>query len=205
MKTVKFNTRSEFLKYIKGNSIEEIGRGREGIAFLTRDGRVIKYIESGLAKEYQLNDKTLLTTDVVWLESFYLPEVIYAIGNKIIGYETRYFSNNLFDKKGKINQTFIDHLLIARKNLLRDAKVLCDHHFFIYDAPPNILFNGKNLAFIDTLNYKYNPKVKLIENQMVLDHAICCALSKYDESFKYQYFEGLGLALKKNNYSNTIK
>ena len=205
MKTISFKNRNDFMQYIKSNSIREIGHGREGVAFLTTDGRVIKYIESGLAREYKSDDKRLLTTDIVELESFYIPEVLFTIGNVIIGYETRYFANNLFATKGKINQQLVDSLLVAREKMLRDAKTLCQYHFFIVDAIPNLMFDGQNLVCIDTINYKYNPKVRLIENQIVLDHAICCSLSRYDDSFKYRDFERLGLTLKKNLYSNDIK
>ena len=201
MEVIKFKNCDDFMQYIESNTVGEIGRGREGSAFLTNNDRVIKYIKSGLARKYCLTDERLLTTDKVWLEHFYLPETLFAIGNQIIGYETRYFSNDLFSKKGKIDQQFVDRLVMARAKLLEEIKLLYQLHYFVLDLPPNILFDGKEFACIDTLNYQYKPKVRLVENQVVLDNAICCALTKYDSTFKYQHFGSLELTLKKNNYS----
>ena len=73
MKNVEiFNSISEITDYIKLNTIQELGSGVEGIAYLTKDNKAIKYIQNSLNTIAYRSD--IIMSNDYNLSSFIFPD-----------------------------------------------------------------------------------------------------------------------------------
>jgi hypothetical protein len=192
--TMEFKNTNEFNTYINDNKSSILGYGVEGTVYLTKSNETIK--------DMQDNPKIIDYTDVIMstdldLSSFLFPKELFLIGNKIVGYKSNYFPNNIIKKRnGKIEDIDIDALLEAREKFIKDLKVLTESGYYLYDAAGNILFDNKKLVAIDTLNYK-KKNVPLRRNISALDNALVCELKKHDSNSGIGVFDTFSTAIQK--------
>ena len=191
---MEFKNTKEFNTYIEDNKSSILGNGVEGTVYLTKANETIKDI--------QANPKIIDYTDIIMsteldLLSFLFPTELFIIGDKIVGYKSNYFPNNIIKKRnGKIEDIDIDALLEAREKFIKDLKVLTEEGYYLYDAAGNILFDNKSLVAIDTLNYK-KKKVPLKRNITSLDNALVCELRKHDSNSGIVVFDTFTTAIEK--------
>ena len=191
---MEFKNTNEFNTYINDNKSSVLGNGVEGTVYLTKSNETIK--------DMQDNPKIIDYTNVIMstdlnLSSFLFPTELFLIGNKIVGYKSNYFPNNIIKKRnGKIEDIDIDALLEAREKFIKDLKVLTESGYYLYDIAGNILFDNKSLAAIDTLNYK-KKTVPLKRNITSLDNALVCELEKHDKSTNIFVLDDFNTAIEK--------
>ena len=192
--TMEFKNTNEFNTYINDNKSSILGYGVEGTVYLTKSNETIK--------DMQDNPKIIDYTNVIMstdldLSSFLFPTELFLIGNKIVGYKSNYFPNNIIMKRnGKIEDIDIDALLEAREKFIKDLKVLTESGYYLYDTAGNILFDNKSLVAIDTLNYK-KKTVPLRRNISALDNALVCELKKHDSNSGIDVFDTFTTAIEK--------
>lgn len=198
----KFNMNSKeaFLKMVSQNKVKDIGRGAEGTAYLMNNGSIMKCLDD----KYQINEerqKYLLTANDVNVDHFCLPQNIYLVDGKIIGYDAAYFKNNLFNNNnhGVIDKAMAYKIIAAREDLLDDIRKLTELKYYLYDLRGNLLFDGENFGVIDTINYIYDEKIKILTNIISMDYAILYRLNKYDNTIDYNIGENVVRCLKRNN------
>lgn len=191
---MEFKNTKEFNTYINDDKSSILGSGVEGTVYLTKSNETIKDIQD--------NPKIIDYTDIIMstdldLSSFLFPKELFIIGDKIVGYKTNYFPNNIIKKRnGKIEDIDIDALLEAREKFIKDLKVLTEAGYYLYDTAGNILFDNKSLVAIDTLNYK-KKTVPLRRNINFLDTALVCELGKHDESTNIFALDDFNTAIEK--------
>ena len=191
---MEFKNTNEFNTYINDNKSSILGHGVEGTVYLTKSNETIK--------DMQDNPKIIDYTNVIMstdldLSSFLFPIELFLIGNKIVGYKSNYFPNNIIKKRnGKIEDIDIDALLEAREKFIKDLKVLTESGYYLYDIAGNILFDNKSLVAIDTLNYK-KKTVPLKRNITSLDNALVCELEKHDKSTNIFVLDDFNTAIEK--------
>jgi hypothetical protein len=192
--TMEFKNTNEFNTYINDNKSSILGHGVEGTVYLTKSNETIKDIQE--------NPKIIDYTNVIMstdldLSSFLFPTELFLIGNKIVGYKSNYFPNNIIKKRnGKIEDIDIDALLEAREKFIKDLKVLTESGYYLYDTAGNILFDNKSLVAIDTLNYK-KKNVPLRRNISALDNALVCELKNHDSNSGIDVFDTFSTAIQK--------
>ena len=141
---MEFKNTNEFNTYIEDNKSSILGNGVEGTVYLTKANETIKDIQE--------NPKIIDYTDIIMsteldLSSFLFPTELFIIGDKIVGYKSNYFPNNIIKKRnGKIEDIDIDALLEAREKFTKDLKVLTESGYYLYDIAGNILFD--NILFV---------------------------------------------------------
>ena len=182
-----YESGSEFKKYAGPLLKAKLGDGAEGTAYLTKDGNVLKIIYNNMIRpDY---DSTMLTTDIIDLESFLFPTEIYTYKGKIIGYKTRYFAGDIFYNNRMIDSTWMDlnQLLKAREKMLKDIEKLSELNYVIVDLPYNILYNGKSLAGCDTLAYtRVDDNIDVLSSNIeALDAAINTKLAEISPEAGY--------------------
>lgn len=175
MNIKKFEFNEEVLNYINSNSKRKIGTGTEGYVFLTKDNDTIKYI----IKRHRILYNSEILTSKLSLKSFMFPTEIILNGDYVAGYKANYFSNDIF--RNACNKEFdLYNLLKARKEMIKDIKILSKEKYSINDLEYNLLFDGERLAAIDTLDYKKNKRLILSDNIYKLDKAIKYNLNMLD-------------------------
>ena len=206
MKNIQFfNGPYEFARFCSRRACDSIGQGGEGIAYFTKTGDVLKVMDMSFQPQvYNPNEDILMDSDLK-LESFIFPKELFVCGDKIVGYVTRYFPNNLFVtndpfKEGNIDLIDIDALLKARLRMIEDIKVITDKGYDLFELPRNLLFDNKKLAAIDTLSYNKRNDITLEENIGTLDFALNAEFEFYNLPFDYDFedsFEETAEKLKK--------
>ena len=175
MNIKKFEFNEEVLNYINSNSKRKIGTGTEGYVFLTKDNDTIKYI----IKRHRILYNSEILTSELSIKSFMFPTEIILNGDYVAGYKANYFSNDIF--RNACNKEFdLYNLLKARKEMIKDIKILSKEKYSINDLEYNLLFDGERLAAIDTLDYKKNKRLILSDNVYKLDKAIKYNLNMLD-------------------------
>ena len=173
MKNVEiFNSISEITDYIKLNAIQELGSGVEGVVYLTKSNKAIKYIQNSLNTIAYRSD--IIMSNDYNLSSFIFPDKLLMYKNLVYGYESKYFKNDVLCNEYRKEKVEIDleKLLEARERLIEDVKVLTNEKYKLDDIPGNVLFDGNNLACIDTLSYNRNAFVTLNNNILAIDRAL---------------------------------
>ena len=173
MKNVEiFNSISEITDYIKLNAIQELGNGVEGVVYLTKSNKAIKYIQNSLNTIAYSSD--IIMSNDYNLSSFIFPDKLLMYKNLVYGYESKYFKNDVLCNEYRRENVEIDleKLLEARERLIEDVKVLTNEKYKLDDMPGNVLFDGNNLACIDTLCYNRNAFVTLNNNISAIDRAL---------------------------------
>ena len=190
---LKLKARDDLIKYAEKNNFKVIGNGSEGTAYLLNDSRVLKVIENDFIPK--MYSKDIIMHDDFDMESFLFPYRIYFYDRQVVGYVTEYFKGNIFD--GVSNKEInLDSLAEAREKMIDEIRTLTKENYFLYELPRNLLFDGKRLAAVETLDFYVKPGVTLDENIDVLDSSIMLCLSEYNDYFKYT---------RKPNYAASIK
>ncbi len=132
------------------------------------------------------------------LSMFYLPTSLLIYDQKIVGYESLYFPNNIIKfgapYNGNIKDMNIPNLLKAREKLIKEARILTKDKIVIMDLTFNLLFDNEKLGAIDTFGYYYDPNVTLDDNIDSIDYAILHELHYHDIRFEQDY----DLSVEKN-------
>lgn len=173
MKNVEiFNSISEITDYIKLNAIQELGSGVEGVVYLTKSNKAIKYIKNSLNTIAYRSD--IIMSNDYNLSSFIFPDKLLMYKNLVYGYESKYFKNDVLCNEYRREKVEIDleKLLEARERLIEDVKVLTNEKYKLDDIPGNVLFDENNLACIDTLSYNRKAFVTLNDNISAIDRAL---------------------------------
>ena len=110
------------MKYIKKQKLlTKLGKGMEGSCYLSaKDNYAYKIIESNLFdyinNQYKIDE--IITTQDINLNYFAIPEELYTISKRLIGYKTKYISSDLFDyynlSKNYENMYKIDYELLIK-------------------------------------------------------------------------------------------
>ena len=134
MKNVKvFNSMLEIEDYIKLNRVvdKEIGSGIEGLVYLTKDDKIVKYITNSLYSTVY-SSRIIMSQDFN-LPSFIFPDRLLMYKNLICGYESRYFKGDVFYDELRQEPVEIDleNLLEAKKRLMEDVKVLTEAKYVL--------------------------------------------------------------------------
>lgn len=179
-KVVEFDSVEQWQAYRRQKTIRELGEGSEGICYLGKDGKAYKdfSISGFMADEYLVND--VITIDDVFTKSFVLPDTVFAINNRVVGYTSFCVPRDYFDYKymfmNGIDHIDFDKLIAAYGNLYNDALVLANAGIRIFDLSYNVMFDGENLYGIDTCGYtKTNSNVEA--------HNIACVSSALKDLF----------------------
>lgn len=171
----RLNNNKEVKEYIKNIAINPLGKGTEGAVWLTENGDTIKYIFKEARIPYNTN---MLTEDELKLDSFIFPTEILVENTFVAGYRAKYFENDLFnrmnEKTGKVIN--LENLLEAREKMAKDLYNLTKAKYEIEDIENNLMFDGKELKAIDTLEYHKNYNIQFYDNLEKLDYAIISRL-----------------------------
>ena len=148
-----------FQNYIRKIAKAEVGKGTEGKIWLTRDNDTVKYTIPRFRKPYSTY---MITEEDMKLESFLFPTELFIVDDTVAGYRAPYFKGDIFnrmdEKAGKVIN--LENLANARETMIRDVEALTKAKYKIEDIENNLMFDGKKLKAIDTLEYH---KVKNIE------------------------------------------
>ena len=175
---ISFPSKQDFHRYLVKQIKTEIGEGSEGIVYLTHNNETIKEM---FINNYTYPDNNILMASDVKLDSFLFPKKLFLVNNCIIGYTADYSPNIFKFCDGDIHDIDLIALVSAGYKMIRDIKVLTDMKYVLYDMPNNLLFDGKSLKAIDTLQYFKKDTVTLKENINILRHALINALDYHDE------------------------
>lgn len=178
-----FISKEEVGDCFNGMKLTVIGNGVEGVAYLDNNNHVYKQIKPNYAVLY---DPSIITTSKFDLDSFIFPDQLFLCGKDILGYRTRYFKDDVLCDVTRKETVEIDleKLLEAREKMIEDVKVLTEADYVLDDMYGNVLFNGENLAAIDTLDYPKINNIELYENIELLDYAIITRLVLIDSRVK---------------------
>lgn len=171
-----FDNAFDIKKYVLDNSVRKIGSGWEGTVYLTPSNNTLKLFKDNYKVSY--NEDILMASDLN-LKSFVFPDELFICDNQIYGYKAKYFFNDIFNSTKKDKFIDLEKLLIARRQVLEDIKVLTQANYRLRDISNNILFDNNNLAIIDTLSYD-KKSVTLDENIELLDDALNLELMDID-------------------------
>ena len=198
----------EFKDYIRPLLKMKLGEGAEGTAYLTKDKEVIKIIYNDLFRPEYTSD--ILTTEIVALDSFLLPEELYTYKGYIMGYKTKYLESDIFNNERMISPVMmnLEKLLVDREKMLKDVEILSSYDYRIVDLAYNILYNRKKLAACDTLGYE-KMENSLNENIASFDYALYTRLKEIYPNLDYAIDEDdnseiIIKKLSKENKSNKI-
>lgn len=172
-----FISKEEVGACFNGMKLTVIGNGVEGVAYLDNNNHVYKQIKPNYAVLY---DPSIITTSKFDLDSFIFPDQLFLCGKDILGYRTRYFKDDVLCDVTRKETVEIDleKLLEAREKMIEDVKVLTEADYVLDDMYGNVLFNGENLAAIDTLSYYQEEGIDLDSNIKSLDRALDFKLYK---------------------------
>lgn len=174
-----FTSTMEVNSYFEKMHLMQIGNGVEGEAYLDDNNSVYKRIKPNYYVTYE---PSIITTSMFNLESFIFPDELFVLNRDIVGYKTRFFKGDvLCDINRKETATIdLNKLLLARKKMIKDLKVLTKAGYALDDTYGNVLFNGEQLAAIDTLSYYQDSSVTLMDNIAKIDKALDFKLYKID-------------------------
>ncbi len=197
-----FDNPDDIKKYVLCNANKKIGSGWEGNVYLSNDNSTLKLFKRNYKVPYT---KDILTTSSFSLKSFIFPDELFICDNKIYGYKARYFAGNIFNTKQEVIID-LEKLIEARRKAISDIEVLTSNNYNLVDVYGNIMFDGENLAIIDTLRY-YKKSKKTEENIKLLDEEINNQLMYIDQvtSALNIPFEDKIKRLLKNNNSKYVK
>lgn len=178
-----FDNNDDIKEYIKNLAIKNVGKGTEGQVWLTKENDTIKYVLKAFRQTYK---PSMLTEDDIKLESFIFPTEIFVENGFVAGYRARYFKDDIFNKMDTKTGSVInlEKLAIAREKMIKDIEVLTKAKYKIEDIENNLLFDGKRLIAIDTLDYPKINNIELYENIELLDYAIITRLVLIDSRVK---------------------
>lgn len=177
-KIIEFNSKKDYYNYVNQEAVSVVGKGSEGVTFLTKDDKVIKVmIYSWMPKKYKEYPDIIMEDDIK-LDSFIFPKELYIINGIIVGYKEDYFKDNVFGFDSSLDRIDIDKIIKAREKFIEDTKVITDKGYKLYELPRNLMFNNNKFVAIDTLDYIKDNKVTLDINKSILDYAILLELSE---------------------------
>lgn len=199
---VKFEDLKEFEKYINSKSlIKKLGEGSEGICYLSsKDNSVYKIMRHSLYEytDYQCKLEDIITTKDIELKHFIMPEELYAISKKLIGYKAEYITPDLFDYYNlmrnyeNIYKINFSSLKKAYYQMLKEIEKLSLEKIKICDLSCNLMFTGKKLVAIDTCFYRRVNEDPLKRNIESLNDAITEVFDswiKYNPNFEEDEIE----------------
>ena len=150
---------------------EFLGNGAEGYACLVGNKVIKVFFRNKLIK---MNDRKIITTDDFNLDTFVFPDTLFVWNDRYVGYKCRYIPNDIFlSKKRLLLEKDIYNILKSREKMLKEAEELSKSNIAIADLAYNLLFDGTNLAAIDTTNYKecnyetYNRNIELVDGAIL--------------------------------------
>lgn len=159
---MEFRDKKELKNYLCG--LKYIDQGSQGICFYhAKDNTVYKVFKGAfyddLEEDYDVNysDSEILRFSDVDNDTFLWPRDTIKVENKVSGYEIDFFrGKNLY----KINPLLINLKTFAGsvKKAKKDVQLLTDKGIEFADTVYNTLYNGKDIAVIDTLEYFYSSK-----------------------------------------------
>lgn len=149
---IEFNPREKQILTESWTKARRIGDGTESVCH-----QIANYVYKVFNGKFNTTyDETLFNN--LNLISFLFPEEVYISDNKIFASKTRYIQNLIYEKRvyaGILPD--IDKIKSALPQLIEDIYVLSQNNILAIDlAWRNLLFDGKNLYVIDTMNYTRN-------------------------------------------------
>lgn len=184
-RVINFNSLKEFLIFLGKNKccLLPNGEGAEGRCYLSKiDGKIYKIINKLDIDGKPINNydiKKIITINDVNLVYYVLPEELYVMNGKLIGYKTKYVKDDIFlegvTTKRICKEVYnLDEkiLLSAYYRILKETDKLSDEKIKIYDLTYNLLFNGEDYYGIDTCGYHRIEEDVFKYNQSVLEEAI---------------------------------
>lgn len=158
-----------------------IDSGSEGRAF-----RIGNEIVKMYDKIPEISYQDVITIDDFNLKSFLFPKKLLLVDDKLVGYTTDYFPNDILtlvdDNPDNIYEIDLDSLRRSREVFLKDLEVLTDAGIYTVDMPFNLLYDGKVLKAIDTAKYK--ELFSASENKYSLDVGIRRYLKEFNLKYK---------------------
>lgn len=192
----------EYREYLTKLKLTSIGRGSEGVAFLTSDGKVLKTFNGVFKPKISEEEKNeIIMAQDFNVSSYLFPEQLLILNGLIIGYISKYFPGNIIKfsapYNGRIDEIDVDNLLKAYHKMVKDTKIISKDKVMIYDLAFNLLFNNQDLAAIDTFNYFRDNIPTLDENLEVLDCALLHELHFHDIRFEPDYDKSVEYNLRR--------
>jgi len=179
MKILNLETEEEFQKYIQSNKQKKLGEGSEGVCYEWKDGSACKIF--GFEEEgYQPLDyphperslsKIIMDSDIE-LDSYFFPTELITVQGDLRAYKTRkapkkdYLGSN-FDATEIDLTAFLD----AYYDFLVQTVQLSQKNIIIYDLAFNLMYDGRGLSAIDTLDYYYGEDA-MKKNLTSLEYAV---------------------------------
>lgn len=176
---MELSSNNELKSYLK--SLKYIDQGSQGVCFYcAKDNKVYKvfsaFFEDDEDEDYDANysDYDILKFSDIDNSTFIWPKDTIKVAGNILGYECDFFrGKNLY----KINPFLINLKSFANsvKKAKQDVQLLTYKGIELADTVYNTLYNGKDIAVIDTLEYFYSSRNTgdlHYENMQAFDYGI---------------------------------
>ena len=204
-KIVRFGSVEEFQAYRENKAKFLLGSGSEGCCYLGKDGFAYKdFTEGYYADNYDL-DK-VITVDDCTVSSFLFPQVLFAVGDELVGYTSDSVSSDLINNEKMIFEGIddidFDKFASSYDVFMADAIKLGEQGITIYDLPYNILFDGERLVAVDTCGYYYDGNEPVKHNINSVNEAIKLAFSLYVE---YAYSHRVDMTMEVKPFLKMIE
>lgn len=179
---ISFKNMDEFNRFLRTKQLsKKLGNNSEGSCYLSsKDNSAYKILEYSLFEATSNAHKLpeIITTKDINLKSFALPQELYSISQKLVGYKAEYITADLFNYKDlimnpeSIQKINFNSLKKAYYKMLKDIEKLSQENIKIIDLPCNLMFTGKRLVGIDTCFYRRENTNPLNQNIVSLNESI---------------------------------
>ncbi len=194
---VNFDSKREFLRFIKGKTLKEIGFGSEGSCLFGHDGLAYKERVTGFQPERQPVDEMIMA-DECSSGSFLFPIQLFAVNGNVVGYTSPRVKVDYLNARGcyeddsfareLVELIDFDKLIAAYHVLMSDAMKLADEGISIFDLPYNVMFDGEKLYAVDTLGYRKVDSDVHEANRRSVDAALkleCQDVANYIDRYEF--------------------
>lgn len=145
-----YNYYSDFLKKVDEDFRYDLGSGDNSWTILTKDGSCLKIYNDPIER----NINRILTVEDYDLNSFAFPTILHVCDNKLLGYNSKYVSNELLVRDcNYIEFLPFDKLENAYDVFMGDVERLSKDKIILCNLNGNILFGGEHLIAVDTIDY----------------------------------------------------
>ena len=171
-------------------NLKEIGKGKEGVAYLSNDGVVIKKI---LNSHNNYNIDKIITTKDIDLKSFAFPINLFAVDDQLMGYTSKYIKPIT---KENVRTIDFNNFMTSYYEVKDDVKTLIANNIVMNDLLKNVIYNGKQFAIIDTCSFE-RRYIITHDDLSYLDLAIRDLLDDLFETDEFRSISNVEEAVKK--------